>query len=313
MLGERTLLSLQLARMSIYSEEVVTIFEHPIWRWVAPHAHLGTVDRDNLDFLELSDQLRELAIGVITNCISCGEPCHPMRARATSNRSRIAGTPVERRLFYAPTCPTEVNPGCSRTKSAKRHKRTVRQQLALLGLLPAGIAVDDGLVVEDEDEVPGHEIETYSALCLKEPYLELILLGIKTLETRTKCLFKDARELVLTSSSEIDDVAWVNPASGRKLDDAAQARALNGLGKVRGIVRAGGFRPGIPGVEDSAACIGIALLNGTVRQVCELTQVRRVIEVPVKRVRPEGDIVDGSLHGIFKVPRAIVQFPGGSK
>ena len=36
-------------------------------------------------------------------------------------------------------------------------------------------------------------IETYDALCLREPWLELILLGIKTEESRTKCLRKHRR------------------------------------------------------------------------------------------------------------------------
>jgi hypothetical protein len=108
----------------------MNLFDHPIWPHVLPYAHVtffGKVVR--LDFLQLPDQLRELALAVVANCPSCGAVIHPMRARALSERSRIAGTAVERRLFYAPTCPTEKDPGCSRTKAAMQHKDEVRAML----------------------------------------------------------------------------------------------------------------------------------------------------------------------------------------
>ena len=104
------------------------IFEHPIWRHVAPYVHLGE-GRDNVDLLGLPDQLRALSLEVICNCVACGEPIKVFRVRAQSDRSRIAGTPVERRLFYAATCPSEKNPGCSRTAAAKDHKNLVKRKL----------------------------------------------------------------------------------------------------------------------------------------------------------------------------------------
>ena len=101
------------------------LFDHPIWLHLKPYARLDA-GRDNLDLHQLPEKLRELALGVFTNCIACGESIHPLRAREKSQRSRVGGTQVEKRLFYAPTCPTEKNPGCSRTRVARAHKETIR-------------------------------------------------------------------------------------------------------------------------------------------------------------------------------------------
>lgn len=157
-------------------------------------------------------------------------------------------------------------------------------------------------------------IETYDALCLKEPWLELILLAadgvvlnIKTLETRTRCLRKTSGELVLASSATYDEAAWVHPWCGGRLDAAAKKRALDGLGKLRGIAMVCGFRVGVPGVDDQRACIQIMQPNGKPRFVAEVSNVRRLVEQPTMRVRPEGKgIVEGGLHGIFKVPASFV-------
>jgi hypothetical protein len=162
-------------------------------------------------------------------------------------------------------------------------------------------------------------IEIYDALCLKEPWLELILLAadgvtinIKTLETRTKCLRKTAGELVLVSSKGYDEEAWVHPWCGGRLDAAAKKRALDGLGKLRGIAMVGGFRVGVPGVDDQAASIQIRQPDGELRFVAEVSNVRRLVEVPTVRVRPKDGagnevVVPGGGQGIFRVPANIVQ------
>lgn len=106
----------------------MTLFEHPIWPYVLPYAHLDD-GRDNIDFLQLPDQIRELALQSVANCPACGAVVHPLRARAMSERSRVAGSPVERRLFYAATCPAEVNAGCSRTIAARNHKVFAKAQV----------------------------------------------------------------------------------------------------------------------------------------------------------------------------------------
>ena len=153
----------------------------------------------------------------------------------------------------------------------------------------------------------GNLIEVYDELCLKEPWLELILIRIKTLETRTKCLFKEAREMVLASSLQIDQWAWDHPHVGGLLDAAAKARALAGLGKLRGLGGMSGFRPGVPGVDDNAARISIALPDGKVRQMSEISNVQRLVPEPTVRVRPDGTLIAGASQGIFKVPKTLVR------
>ena len=275
----------------------MTLFEHPIFSHIVKYASLDE-GRENLDFLQMPDQLRELAINVVSNCISCGAIIHPLRARKKSERSRIGGTETERRLFYAPTCPTEVNPGCSRTLTAKQHKTVVRAKLG---------GPREPLIVQVPTLLSRTEsVETYDALCLKEPWLELILLGIKTLETRTKCMRHKSGDVVLASST-VDEDAWNDPLVGGLLTEAEALRVRAGLGKLRGLVTMGGFRPGVPGVDDAAACINIdyVLSSGRqgVRWVSPLTNALRVVERPTVRVRPTGEVVVGASQGFFKVPK----------
>lgn len=269
------------------------LFEHPIWPYLVPYVHMSE-GRDNLDLLQLPDELRMLALQVQVNCVSCGRPINCLRARAKSTRSRVAGTETERRLFYAATCPAESDSGCSRTKAAQAHKDLVRATCA-----PAG--------EEKSGEVEATlSSETYDALCLKEPWLELILLGIKTLETRTKCLRKSSGTVVFASSKEYDEVAWEDPRAGGRLDAASKQRALAGCGKLVGVATMGGFRPGVAGVEDAAACITIAVPGGT-RFVSPVSDVRRIVPIATVRVRPDGALVEGASQGFFKVPRSAVQ------
>lgn len=272
-------------------EEDVTIFEHPIWPYIFKHGHIPA-GRDNLDFLDLPDDLRALAIGVQTNCVSCGKVINPLRARALSTRSRVAHTAIEKRLFYAPTCPTNRDSGCARSKSAQRHKDEVRVRFGL-----------PRRIIEIQESGP---IETHDALCLQEPWLELILLGLKTLETRTKCLRRKGGEVVLASSKNYDKAAWADPRVGGLLSDASKARALEGLGQIAGLVTFGDCRLGVPGVEDEAARIAILLPTGKPRFVFPITSPRRVQRVATVRVRPDGTAKQGSSQGFFRVPKSIV-------
>lgn len=108
----------------------MTLFEHTIWPYIAPYIHIDA-NRGNVDVLQLPDQLRELALGVVANCISCGAVISPLRARAKSSRSRVANTGIERRLFYAPTCPSDRDSGCSRSKIARAHKIEVMKMFGI--------------------------------------------------------------------------------------------------------------------------------------------------------------------------------------
>ena len=109
----------------------MTVFEHPIWKYVAPYFHVpaGGGARDNVDLLDLPDDLRALALGVVVNCCACGAVIHPFRVRAKSGRARIAGSAEERRLFYASTCASADRPGCCRTNSASEHKLRLLREI----------------------------------------------------------------------------------------------------------------------------------------------------------------------------------------
>ena len=106
----------------------MNVLDHPIWPHVLPYAHL-VEGRDNIDLLQLPMTMRALALGIVTNCVSCGAVIHPFRARVKSERSRISGKVEEHRLFYAPTCPSTKNPGCSRTTAAQQHKAVIKAVL----------------------------------------------------------------------------------------------------------------------------------------------------------------------------------------
>jgi hypothetical protein len=99
-----------------------------MWELLRPYARLS-VGRDNLDLLDLPVPLRQAALAADVTCVACGELCHAFRARMKSGRSRIAGQVEEHRLFYAATCPSSKNPGCSRTKAAKDHKKRIRREM----------------------------------------------------------------------------------------------------------------------------------------------------------------------------------------
>ena len=119
------------------------IFEHPIWPAILPYAHptfRGVTLY--LDFLQLPNDLHILSLNICCNCVSCGAVINPLRARALSERSRIAGSPVERRLFYSPVCLTEVNAGCSRTKAASQHRDLLRWKLVEGGVNMDSVKVD---------------------------------------------------------------------------------------------------------------------------------------------------------------------------
>ncbi len=105
-----------------------TIFESPEWEKFSPYARLS-VGRDNLDLLQLPDDLRSLAVRILRPCVACGNLVRVFRARMKSKRSRIANQVEERRLFYAASCPSDVNAGCARSKAAQDHKKRVRDLL----------------------------------------------------------------------------------------------------------------------------------------------------------------------------------------
>jgi len=152
---------------------------------------------------------------------------------------------------------------------------------------------------------PEPALEVYDALCLQDPWLELILSGHKTLETRTKCLRKKSGPVVLASSQTLDMSPLANQAA-HVLDAAARQRAVAGRGKLRALVVMGGFRPGEPGVDDRAACIPIRLPSGKIRFVSPVSEAKRIKEVPSVRVQEKGGkvtVVKGAAQGFYRVPK----------
>lgn len=110
------------------------IFDHPIWVHVRRYFYVpDNGARDNVDLLDLPDDLRALALGTVVNCCACEAVISPFRVRAKSLRARVAGTPDERRLFYAGTCASGDNAGCSRTTKASDHKATLLRSLGKFG------------------------------------------------------------------------------------------------------------------------------------------------------------------------------------
>lgn len=108
----------------------MTIFDHGLWPRLKIYARLSN-GRDNLDLLQLPNDLRILASQILLPCVACGEPIRVFRARMKSKRSRIAKQVEERRMFYASTCPGNVNSGCARSTAAMAHKQVVRDHFGM--------------------------------------------------------------------------------------------------------------------------------------------------------------------------------------
>jgi len=108
------------------------LFDDPVWRELCGHARAGLNEavRIRLDFGKMPPVLRERALAITSQCVSCGAPINPVRERAQSKKSRIDGTWREQALFYGPACPTEVSPGCSRTKAARQYKYRMMELFA---------------------------------------------------------------------------------------------------------------------------------------------------------------------------------------
>ena len=54
-------------------------------------------------------------------CVSCSKPIHPFRPRASARgRNKASG------MYYAPACPNNVSPGCSRGNAAHDEYEAIR-------------------------------------------------------------------------------------------------------------------------------------------------------------------------------------------
>lgn len=118
------------------------LFGLAIWLKLRHYAHFSNSVRGGrvaprLDLLQLPDDLRTEALAITTLCVACGQPIHPLRARKKSERSRIAGSDVEWRLFYAATCAYKVNDGCGRSTASQNHTKWLTQAFDAGLLRPA--------------------------------------------------------------------------------------------------------------------------------------------------------------------------------
>lgn len=130
------------------------ILDHPMWQKVLPYLkppNQGEKGRKNIDFSLIGEILAE-ALSVRTACVACQKEMSPFRDRKQSRKgpteSRVAGTPTASHVFYSGACTQNENMGCSRTKLAKKHKRTV---LASLGIVEVPTRSRAWLLVELED------------------------------------------------------------------------------------------------------------------------------------------------------------------
>jgi hypothetical protein len=112
---------------------------YPIWQKVQPYIKIEVYDKDGGHKhprvrIELDsatpDELKKELLEFTMPCVACGHMIHPFRVRnAGSKRSSHTSD----HIFYAPTCPLNVNIGCSRGGEArdeyKRIKAAIRPDL----------------------------------------------------------------------------------------------------------------------------------------------------------------------------------------
>lgn len=147
------------------------------------------------------------------------------------------------------------------------------------------------------DPIP---VTWYWALCLREPYLALILAGKKTLESRTRLLRREGGPVVLTSATKVDEEAWTR--LGYLLTAAQRDRAKAQLGGFRGMAVFGDARRGTYQDDDAVCAPADGKWLWSVSEVKEFEQSRKTV-----RVRPSGIVVDGSKQGFFKVPASALE------
>lgn len=82
------------------------------------HAH----PRVRIEVNPPADRQREM-LQALMPCVSCGRNIHPIRFRGDSLRGGSG------HLYFAATCPLDVNIRCSRTAAARREYMTVKADI----------------------------------------------------------------------------------------------------------------------------------------------------------------------------------------
>ena len=101
-----------------------TFLFHRHWPVIAPHMRIETYDRDGghrdprvriwLDY-PFASTIEPLKL--LMDCVACGRTIHPFRES------------VGHRVYFACTCPLDVDIRCSRTKAASREYMRIKYAL----------------------------------------------------------------------------------------------------------------------------------------------------------------------------------------
>lgn len=73
----------------------------------------GNTARVRIEVRAMPAKLDKQARALTMPCVACGAPVHPIRQREKGGRT----TPGK--MYYSPTCPLDVNVGCSRGSAAR--------------------------------------------------------------------------------------------------------------------------------------------------------------------------------------------------
>jgi len=99
---------------------------HPLFKRIAQFVRIEKYDRDGghskpririevATTMMPPNLIREMLKAEV-QCVRCGQPIHPFRARTKGSSDR---TELPRHVYVAVACPLDVNIGCSRGKAAK--------------------------------------------------------------------------------------------------------------------------------------------------------------------------------------------------
>jgi len=77
--------------------------------------------RVRIEVLPMPLFLEHRALFFTMPCVACGAAIHPFRRRGKAGRGATG------RMYYAPSCPLDVNIGCSRGAAAKKEYEDIRK------------------------------------------------------------------------------------------------------------------------------------------------------------------------------------------
>lgn len=102
----------------------MSILDHPDWAYLQPWIEIQIYARDGghkhprvrieVQSCTPSAIVRK-ALSLTMQCVACGAPIHPFRARGNPKR----GERVAQNVYFAAACPLNVNVACSRGAEAR--------------------------------------------------------------------------------------------------------------------------------------------------------------------------------------------------